>query len=356
MHRRSIIVASAVVVCLATHLANAQQAPGLHNSSKTFTDPDAITQADIVDPQEVERTWQAALVRVPTGLGRSQRTTFEDLAAQYGDGSRKFPVAIYMHGCSGIWRGTHLRVKFLADNGFLVIAPASFARTVYAQSCDPSRHEGSMFRDVIKMRKMDAGHAIELAKSLPYVDPENVLLIGLSQGGVTTAKHTVFNERRSVTARVIEGWTCNAGWYEYIGLDAPKDEPVLSLVGSKDPWYQNERNEGDCWEAMNKENGSISIVYDTGPLATRHELLEFKSVQKTTLEFLHKHMNLPLNAVQVQRILTDQGYDPGPIDGIWGQKSLAALNELRAERSLPPVADFEASSQELLKNLLRREN
>ena len=273
-------------------LAHAQTA-GLHNSSKEFTAPADITPSDINDPQEIRRTWDAALVRVPLGPGTSEWTSFAELTTQFGDGSRRFPTAIYSHGCSGIWPGTLRRVEFLANSGFLVIAPASMARQKYARSCDPARSEGGMYRDVLQMRQKDAGFAIETAKDLPFVDADNMVLIGLSEGGIVAATFEPASSRQKVAARVVEGWTCNSGWYEYDGVKAPADEPVLSLVGEKDPWFQNIWTQGDCADALHPDNGSMSVVYRSGKLASSHELMEDRRVQEETLSFLRQHVDLP---------------------------------------------------------------
>jgi hypothetical protein len=46
-------------------------------------------------------------------------------------------------------------------------------------------------------------------------------------------------------------------------------------------------------------------------------------------------------AIRVQRMLTDQGFDPGPVDGIWGPKSAAAYEHYwsgrHVEISVPVV-------------------
>ena len=208
-----------------------------------------------------------------------------------------------------------------------------------------------MFRPTLTMRQLDAGFAIETARALPFVDPDNMVLIGLSEGGVIAATFKPLDENQRVTARVVEGWTCNAGWYEYAGLNAPEDEPVLSLVGANDPWYRNEWNAGDCGAFMTHDNGSTSIVYDSGQLATRHELLEFAGVQQETLAFLRQHVDLPLSVRDVQQRLTELGHDPGPVDGAWGAKTRAALNALRDAHGLAPVTELDQSSLDLLESL-----
>lgn len=265
-----------------------QSADGYHNSTRQFTPVRDMNESDWSDPIELERTWNAALVRIPT-QSQVLKSSMHDLSKLTIPPGRQFPTVIYLHGCSGVWKGTYQRIDFLAKNGFAVIAPISFARRKYPQSCDLKNHKGGMYRPTLTMRQNDAGYAISKAKQLTWVDKQNVFLMGLSQGGIATATFQSKDPAASVTARVVEGWTCHAGWKEYQGINAPITEPVLTLVGEGDPWFQQPFSRGDCGSFLNKSNGSQSVVYRTGRLRNRHELLESKEVQATVLKFLRKH-------------------------------------------------------------------
>ena len=262
---------------------------GLHNSTKAFTPPSEMKRSDWNAPAELERTWQAARVRIPKPGGGYISTTMEELNSDSHAIAGTWPTVIYLHGCSGVWSGTYTRINFLARNGYAVIAPVSFARKKYPRSCDPEKHQGGLYRATLYMRQNDAGHAIAKAKTLSWVDNNNVFLMGLSQGGITTATFSSTGAETSVRARIVEGWTCHAGWPEYSGISAPDNEPVLTLVGSKDPWFQNRWTKGDCTKFIEPSNGSKSVVYSSGYLSARHELLESQEVQKTVLGFLEQH-------------------------------------------------------------------
>ena len=263
--------------------------PGLHNSTKVFTDPSDMRWSDWSDPAEMERTWQAALVRIPKSRGKFFSTTIAELEEGALSPVGVWPTVIYMHGCTGFWSGTKTRIEFLARNGYAVIAPASLARLKYPQSCRPETHQGGLYRPTLKMRQNDAGYAIAKAKTLSWVDSSNVFLMGLSQGGITTATFSSSRREHSLRARIVEGWTCHAGWTEYAGVNAPESEPVLTLVGAKDPWFQSYWNRGSCGRFLSKSNGSRSVVYSKGRLSTRHELLESRTVKKTVFDFLKRH-------------------------------------------------------------------
>lgn len=262
---------------------------GLHNSTKSFTPNEQMSPTDWVDPKEVDRTWQAALVRIPQPDGSVIKTTVNDLSAVSLDISGPYPTVVYMHGCTGIWEGTFRRINFLARNGYAVVAPASFARLKYPKSCEPSTHQGGLYRRTLRMRWIDAGNAIEKARGLPWVDEKNIFLMGLSEGGITTATFNSLKEAHKVNARVVEGWTCQAGWEDYRGIDAPMDQPVLTLLGKDDPWYKEDWSKGSCDAFLSKTNGSKSIVYTDSPLRFEHELLEYDKPKRAVLEFLRAH-------------------------------------------------------------------
>ena len=260
-----------------------------HNTSKVFTDNDKMNEKNFTDIHEVNLPWINALVRIPLDDGGIFRGSMKDLKGSENFLNGKFKTIIYLHGCAGHWVGTEKRIDFYAKNGYAVIAPPSMARKKYAQSCDTSVPRGGMYRSVLKIRQIDAENAILKAKQLSWTDNENIFLVGLSEGGITTATYTPKNIESSIKGRVIEGWTCNAGWEEYQGVNTPYNEPVLSLVAKYDPWFQAEYLKGHCGQFKNNNPLSKSIIIDDGTqLSKGHGLMHDKKIQKITLDFLKK--------------------------------------------------------------------
>ena len=231
------------------------------------------------------RTWQRAFVVVPGEAGLV-RGRIEDIDERLPESSPPLPTVIYLHGCAGLGRISHDAAKLLAEAGYAVIMPDSFARQHKPKSCDPARVVGGLHRGVLNWRQAEANQAIRKARRLAWVDPENVFLWGFSEGGNTTATLT----GEPVNARVVEGWTCHAGWGEYRGLNAPPAEPVLALVGAEDPWFRPAFLQGDCGVFMHGRENSKSIVYERPHfLATKHHLSWHPKVQQLILEFLVRH-------------------------------------------------------------------
>ena len=257
-----------------------------HNSNKNFTKNSEIDIKDINSIDEIKLTWDNALVRIPKPNGKIYKGSMKDLIGNEDFLQNKFKTIIYLHGCSGIWKGTAQRIDLFSRNGYAVIAPASMARKKYPQSCEPIKHVGGMYRDTLKMRQADAKNAVLNAKKLSWTDNKNIFLVGLSEGGITTATYKPENLIESVSGRVIEGWTCHAGWEEYKGINSKYNEPILSIVAKDDPWFVADYLHGDCGKYLNNNPKSRSVVIDDPALSKKHGLMHHQKIQKITLDFL----------------------------------------------------------------------
>lgn len=264
-------------------------AQGTGNDNKVFTAPNKMRKSDWFDEKEIQRTWDAALVTIPQAEGKYLSSVMSEVDNKQHV-RKAYPTIIYLHGCSGVWKGTYTHLDYFAQSGFAVIAPVSFARNKYPQSCDAHTGKGGLYRGALIMRQQDALHAIKKAKKLPWVDANNVFLVGFSEGAITAATVYAKEPEVAVNARVVEGWTCHAGWHEYQGIKAPKSEPVLALVGKLDPWFQSMELRGDCGSYLSSANGSRSIVFSKAPLASQHHLFGYAQVRTLVIDFLHNHL------------------------------------------------------------------
>ncbi len=258
------------------------------------------------DPLELKRTWDAAHVYLPsdgldipnawklTGPDDSSALRLLMKWAEKRDDyalipkDKRYPVIIYMHGCTGITDHNTLSGVYLASQlNVAVIQPASFAREYRPSNCGSGPGTGGKFRPAIGFRIAEANYAILEARKLAWIDPENVFLMGMSEGGITTAKF----RGEPVNARIIEGHSCHQGWPEWDGLDAPESEPVLSLMGRNDPWQRGKSWWGlDCGIRMSNSNGSRSIVVTKGRYANEHAVLMDPDVKAAVKAFFKAHL------------------------------------------------------------------
>jgi len=226
------------------------------------------------DSGELARTYEGSLVYVPGEQGATQIDVSE-LPAYLADASR---AVLWMHGCSGIIEIAHVAGRMYAGAGYVFVAPDSFARADKPQSCRPEVPEGGLHRAVLGWRQAEAGYALAQMRALTDAP---IVLAGHSEGAIAAATFT----GAPVAARVIEGWTCNAGWPEYAGLRAPAAEAVLSLIGKRDPWYRLPVLRGDCGEFMDGNDRSV-VFRAPDPLFDQHWTSGDADVQALILEFL----------------------------------------------------------------------
>lgn len=245
--------------------------------------PSKVFAKDSVE--EIQRSWDNGLVFWRESNNVSSGIISEELGnATQQAGSPN--VIVYMHGCNGVGNAAKATGAFLASQGYLVVMPDSFARENKPESCDTTFHRGGKHRGVLEWRQNEANNAIRQVRQLARVNQNNVFLMGLSEGAITTA--TVSGE--PVSARIIEGWTCHAGWHEYSGLNALASEPVLNLLGEEDPWFTAAPLRGHCGEYMQKDNGSLSVLFRPPHVLTDYHFLSWHaSAQEVLLEFLARN-------------------------------------------------------------------
>ncbi|MEB8387462.1 hypothetical protein OO012_09500 [Rhodobacteraceae bacterium KMM 6894] len=232
------------------------------------------------DPAELARTYRGALVYVPDADTGARRITMDALPAYLKDADDP-RLVVYLHGCSGIINIAHTAGMMYGGAGYVFVAPDSFARANKPLSCRPEIPEGGLHRAVLGWRQAEATYALSELHALAALAQVPTILAGHSEGAVTVATF----QGTPVDARVIEGWTCNAGWPEYIGLNAPKSEPVLSLVGRRDPWFRLPVLRGDCGEFMDDNDRSV-VFRKPDALFDQHWLSRNPGVQDTILQFL----------------------------------------------------------------------
>jgi dienelactone hydrolase len=201
----------------------------------------------------------------------------QELANLAGD--KKIPLVIYLHGCDGLNFQSYADIDLLLRNGYAVLAPDSFARKYKPQSCDPRTYTGGLHRGVLDFRLAEAGYAHEATKNLPWVDKRNIFMMGFSEGGITTAKYP----NSGLAGRIILGWTCRSGWFEYVGISGPRDEPILAIVASNDPWFRNSWTYGNCGSSMLFRENAESIVIE----ADFHAIQNLSEVQERIINFLN---------------------------------------------------------------------
>ena len=235
---------------------------------------------------DIERTWYEAALFLPEGtdgaptVGLMSTIDVKAALAERGSG-RRWPVVLLLHGCTGF--GDADFAKHLARAGYVVVAPDSMARRFRPLQCDPKNQTGGMNPFVYDFRTTELSFALHRLWAEPWVDTENLFLVGISEGAVAAGLYRA----KAFNARVLMQWTCHGGALVR-GIDAPRDTPVLSIVRADDPWYAaaNTRNQaGDCGAFMGGRSNSESLVLG----GQQHDVTDATEINDRVVEFFNRH-------------------------------------------------------------------
>lgn len=139
------------------------------------------------DPGELVRTWeQAAVIFFINGESveglLNEHAIIRRLATLPND--TKFPALLYLHGCYGIDNDQGVEFwRQLARAGYMIISPDSFARQNRPQLC------GKQVPWVYEARLSEVDFALEQMRAMPWIDTNNMVLYGHSEGGVATSRY-----------------------------------------------------------------------------------------------------------------------------------------------------------------------
>ena len=245
-----------VAVCIAAWLI-------LNGTSSQANDNFKVDWLAISDRQELNKTWNEALVYLPEVLGgRSGRLMRGDAfsqALQAASSTEKWPLILFLHYCEGL--GHHREdMKRLSKLGFIVIAPDSFARAHRPLGCYEDRAKFIRYFDAaIAFQKAELDFAVQKLGEFGWVDNDNLFLFGSGMGGLVAAHY----EGNEFTGHLIEGWGCRGPNPIFDGIWAPSEVRVFVTVSRNAPFLN--KNEGfsvDCETFLKQRKNAVSVVLD----------------------------------------------------------------------------------------------
>ena len=148
------------------------------------------------------------------------------------------PVVIYLHGCGGLhpYHDVLGWGQYVAEIGFLVVMPDSFARPSRRSNCDYQTKRTGAFVAAHEYRQQEINYTLEALRNTPFVDAAQIFLMGHSEGGVAVA----VTRRSELRGLIITGWscTCRAASCEVeSGILSPRSIPALAIGFRSDPWF-----------------------------------------------------------------------------------------------------------------------
>ena len=194
----------------------------------------------------VERSWEKGVAYIPNQFF----TKFPSNIPV----ENKFPVVIFMHGCTGILNEERAWSNFISKIGFIVILPDSLARPGRLSNCNPTTHKSTLaFPNADKFRQEEISFALSKINASSWADTENIFLMGFSEGGRASALST----HAGLKGKIISGWTCTHIFGDWHGIGGSKDVPILAIAYLNDPWRGGAINQARC---VDQSEGFINFT------------------------------------------------------------------------------------------------
>lgn len=173
--------------------------------------------ANAFEDLNLKKTWNEARVYVPGDNSFTFVTNYKAL--------KKYPVILYMHGCSGISDINDVRwARLLRENGYLVIMPNSFSRNNKTSFCDHRIWKKADINDAL-FRVDELTYALEMLSNSNW-DNGNIFIMGHSQGAWAVAMGSFSN----VNAVILSSLMCTRRF------NFQNSIPILRIGFANDPW------------------------------------------------------------------------------------------------------------------------
>lgn len=152
----------------------------------------------------------------------------------------RHPAVLYFHGCGGPKESRSWRAQEAVDRGFVAIIVDSYTgrEIKWERTCSGERMPGFE-------RVADVLVALDIARNMPSVDPDQLFLNGYSHGAWTILESLALGESlprglKDSPKNPLEGVLGLIAWYPYCGMAAQFSSglqtqvPVLMLLAQED--------------------------------------------------------------------------------------------------------------------------
>jgi poly(3-hydroxybutyrate) depolymerase len=240
-----------------------------------------------LDPVDLDTSWERATVFVPGeefgrftyGFMGSQQVRDRLAALPAG---RRYPLVIYLHDADGLTVNENGLMKEFEIENIAALFPNSMASRRRVSDC--TGDGCAMSPEVYLARRAEMIHAVSRARQLGWVDPDNIFLVGLGEGGAVVA---LWGAEVAVNAYAVASWTCTAPpqapWFE--GLRTPLERPVLLLNSHATRWTGRPGWDGSCAERSGEYERAASVVIDTAV----QNVFALAAGRRALIAFLYEH-------------------------------------------------------------------
>ncbi len=217
---------------------------------------DSIPAAD--DPIELQRTWDSNAIYLNLPAQSIDVSWVPDPKARNEIFAKiptdaKLPAILFLHGCDGIFsEGSFLKV--LAAHGYAVFEPNSFARKYRPVVCVPKDLNDPVVTWSAEATLAEIAYNLQQLRTLPWIDPSQIFLMGHSRGGEFTAWYS----GDGIRARVAMGATC---WRGIRG-----ESPLLAIFSKHDSavadWRPDRCNAADTYMEIEGTTHAVFTILE----------------------------------------------------------------------------------------------
>jgi dienelactone hydrolase len=175
----------------------------------------------------LNESWRNAEVYLPGSIFKRRIDTVDE--------TTRFPVVVFIHGCTGITEQERGWARLIKGLGFAVVIPDSMAIPGRVLNCDTASYTRNLNRlPMGALRPAEVDYVLSKVYEQPWVDKKNIFLMGHSEGGYAVT--VVLNEKEiPLRGIIISGYDCN------FGVRASLDTALLAIEWSDDPFYPQKR-------------------------------------------------------------------------------------------------------------------
>ncbi len=208
-----------------------------------------------------------------------------------GDLTEKTPLVIFLHGSSGInpKLGFDQWQTWLAEPGFASIIFDGMQledRLKYKSPVDKAIYE-----QIHSLRASEIDYVLGQMQQLEWVDRENIILAGTSEGAISVAR----NDNDAFAGRIIYSWSCEDNYFVDSHNTAVKSgQPILNIISAKDKYFSlknefigNDAATGNCAGALAENESAEVLLIPDAP----HTLINLPAARSATLGWLNKVIN-----------------------------------------------------------------
>lgn len=234
-------------------------------------------------------TFRYAYIGVPKKLLGNKENfygTYDELLLKYPNfsPSAKIAVVLYMHGSSGLYTGDVYRKYIVEDIEAIFFAPNSFKIDNRPTYKSPVKEK--IYKKVHKIRLAEISYNLKELKKLKFIDTNNIILMGNSEGGLAAAIY----KSNEFKARIVTAFSCESSYfYTNFKLGSNRNTPFLNIIGTHDEFFSKKTSlnkkykvEGNGIDSLKKyENAKIVILSKT-----KHDITTNIYVKDEIISFL----------------------------------------------------------------------